>query len=327
MRVRVRNNLHIVLILFFALLSSCAKYPAKPIPQNVLAYTAEEGAGLLSRYAPVFVAEETHREYNRIGTPVATFRQEQENISVDPAKGTIYTDIRSFSTQKGDYLNLYYRIHFAEVPMSLVPFHLGAGENVGLLAVVTLNQQKEPVLYTLVHTCGCYLAFIATSHLPRESWKSGWENGRQRIFGENLPTVLDFTQAGPQKVAVNLRSGTHRVKNVWLMTGEELSRFELTPLKLMPFEALEQLALPDGNTTSFYEITGARRGYVKGSYKTWERLLISWWAFDSRVGQDKKLGENSEDGIVFYTSLKPWAREESDMRDFSGFLHYWGWRL
>lgn len=29
----------------------------------------------------------------------------------------------------------------------------------------------------------------------------------------------------------------------------------------------------------------------------------------------------------FYTSLKPWARTASDMRDFPGFLAYYGWKL
>ena len=29
----------------------------------------------------------------------------------------------------------------------------------------------------------------------------------------------------------------------------------------------------------------------------------------------------------FYTSLKPWNREASDMWDFATFLKFWGWRL
>jgi hypothetical protein len=97
--------------------------------------------------------------------------------------------------------------------------------------------------------------------------------------------------------------------------------------ELLPLEALEQLDLGNGATTSFYETAGDRRGYVKESYKPRERLFMSWWALDWRVGEDKKLGRDKDDGIEFYTSLKPWARSASDMRDFAAFLKYWGWRL
>lgn len=54
---------------------------------------------------------------------------------------------------------------------------------------------------------------------------------------------------------------------------------------------------------------------------------MSWWALDWRVGEDKKFGRHTSDGPVFYTSLRPWDRKRSDMRDFAGFLAYWGWRL
>ena len=54
---------------------------------------------------------------------------------------------------------------------------------------------------------------------------------------------------------------------------------------------------------------------------------MSWWVFDWRVGEDKKFGKDKNDGILFYTSLKPWDREKSDMRDFVTFLKYWKWNL
>ncbi len=95
---------------------------------------------------------------------------------------------------------------------------------------------------------------------------------------------------------------------------------------LAPIAALD--ALPaDGQTTSFFETSGARKGYVKGSSKPLERLLISWWALDWRVGQDKRYGPAEEMNTTFYTSLKPWRREQSDMWPFAEFLRYWGWRL
>ena len=54
---------------------------------------------------------------------------------------------------------------------------------------------------------------------------------------------------------------------------------------------------------------------------------MSWWTFDWRVGEDKKLGKNKNDSILFYTSLAPWYKDSSDMRDFNTFLKVWGWDL
>ncbi|MCL7489588.1 MAG: hypothetical protein M8357_15585 [Desulfobulbaceae bacterium] len=40
-----------------------------------------------------------------------------------------------------------------------------------------------------------------------------------------------------------------------------------------------------------------------------ERLLISWWAFDWNIGEGKKLSADKKEPPVFFTSLKPWARQ------------------
>lgn len=133
--------------------------------------------------------------------------------------------------------------------------------------------------------------------------------------------------SGNERLLLHLRHGTHRVKDGWLVSDTGLVGVPAAKVQLLPLESLERLVLPDGTVTSYYETEGERRGYVKNSQKIWERLLISWWALDYRVGEDKKLGMDTSDGEIFYTSLKPWAREASDMRDFRRFLRYWGWNL
>ncbi len=309
-----------------AIVSSCARYPEKPLWDQSLVYNPEDRTDLIYRYAPVFVIEEADKEYNKIGTVTASNDGKTERISIDPQTGTYYTAQRNFTTSRATYTNLYYRIHFSEVPSGLIPFYLGAGKNVGLFVVATLDSSSRPLLYTIVHTCGCYLAFIPTSYLAEELRRTAWQRQRQIIYGENLPAFLDFANNN-QQLVLQVRHGSHRIKNVWLASPEELADYPSSVPQFKPLKSLEQLALPDGRTTSFFEASGPRTGYVRGSHKVWERLLISWWAFDWRVGEDKKLGEDLNDSIVFYTSLKPWAREESDMRDFAGFLRYWGWEL
>lgn len=324
----LRNVTNIFIVVFLLSLCSCASVSQRPIQESSIAYSLYDETQLQNRFAPVFIVENGNRDYNRIGSPVAIIEEGKENVVIDPDVATYYLSTRSFTTEKGRYTNLIYRIHFKKIPFSIIPFHLGYGGNVGLLLVVTLNSRNEVVLYSLLHTCGCYLAFIPTSNLPGAYLPIGWKKGRQNVFSENLPSYLTFSQNGEDELLfVQMGEEQHRVKNVWLAGLDELKGFKLIKPDLQPFSSLENLVSVTGEHTSFYETTGPRKGYVKGSQKIWERLFISWWAFDWRVGEDKKLGRDTSEGNVFYTSIKPWAREESDLRDFPRFLKYWGWRL
>jgi len=306
-------------------LSSCASPPSGDLREHGLVYSIYDNDERILKFAPVFIVEEAHKDFNLIGTAEASKASSGEKVYINPRKSTIYTSIQKFSTEKANYTNLFYRVHFSEIP-SGAPFYLGAGKNVGLIVVVTLDEADERVLYTMVHSCGCYLAFIPTNKLDAESLKKNWDTAEQNVYGERLPGILNLSQGSENLLVVQLRTATHRIKNVWFSTLNELQGYTIIKPEVRGFEFLEYLPLP-GGSASFYEEEGSREGYVKGSHKIWERLFISWWALDWRVGEDKKLGRNMNDGPVFYTSLKPWARQQSDMRDFAGFLRYWGWQL
>ncbi len=313
------------------LICSCAPIPATAPEDSALsAYAVEDKGTLLTRYAPGFVIENDQQLYNRIGTPVAQIDADgEEIISVSPEKATVYTQMDSFTTDKGSFTNLLYRIHFEEIPGGLTPFYLGQGRNIGLLVIVTLDSRNRPILYTSLHTCGCYLAFVPTTYMPEDFFPATWDRGRQSIYGEDLPGLLDYSLSPPgtAKTLILLRDATHRVKDIWLSSPVSLNGYQLIPIEMQPFAALEQLPLNGQETTSFYETSGPRTGYVKGSHKIMERLLMSWWALDWRIGEDKKLGKDNNDGILFYTSLKPWNRQNSDLRDFARFLKFWGWNF
>lgn len=326
MRVVKNNRMHVVFVIMVVLLNACATAPQSPPVEKPVAYVVQDTTTIQGRHAPIFLIENNDVAYNRIGTPQASVADDgKETIRVDPGQATFYVRQQAFTTPGGTYTNLIYRVHFAEVPGGWAPFHLTAGKNVGLLVVITLNPRHEPLLITTVHTCGCYLAFVPTSFLSADTWPQGWNKGRQEVYGENLPGFLDAAggPSGGVRPFIVLRDGTHRVKDIrWSEVG---AIAPVVQTGFQPLEALEMLELGNGTTTSFYETFGNRRGYVKQSYKRRERLLMSWWALDWRVGEDKKLGLDKTDGIEFYTSLKPWARSASDMRDFAAFLKYWGW--
>ncbi len=316
--------------LFLLCICSCSVIPGPASDSRLSAYRVADDATLLARYAPVFVIENEQSKYNRIGTPYAEISASgEETIAVSPERATLYTRMDTFAGERGQYTNLLYRIHFEQIPGGFFPFYLGKGRNIGLLVIVTLDSENRPLLYTSVHTCGCYLAFVPTSYMPADVYPAAWKKERQMVYAENLPGLLAYAGASPDRehVVILLRDATHRVGDMWLADSSALGAYTSTRMEMQPFSALERLPLPHHATTSFYETSGPRKDYVKGSHKIWERLFMSWWAFDWRIGEDKKLGKDKNDGRLFYTSLKPWSREASDLRNFINFSKYWGWKL
>ena len=315
-----------ILLGMLMVLTACLGAP-KPPPMEAAArhYIPDPEEGLLSRYAPAFWVEKAEIDYNR---PGAVRASSPEEIFIDPDTPALYAEQRQFSTSKGEYTNLIYRVHFKEIPGGFSPYYLGAGKNVGLLIIVTLDTENRPRLLTTLHTCGCYLAFIPATNLPPEARPSGWPVDRQIVYGENLPAELDFgnTPLTQVRMQIRIRPDTHRVMDVWLASTDNSSQSSARTA-LQPLEDLKHLPLGNGQTTSFYESSGSRTGHVKGSFKPRERFFMSWWTLAWDIGQDKYLGENPDDGPVFFTSLQPWAREASDLRDFPKFLRFWGWDL
>lgn len=319
----------VVLMIFLA--PGCAEFQKLPTEERRTIYVAQGFEGtVVERHAPLFIAYGYGEPYNRIGKPTAILDDERrEVISVDPTRPLIYYLVRTFATEKSTYTNLIYRVHFPQVPLSLVPFHLTAGRNVGLLVVVTLDAQDRPVLITTVHTCGCYVAVIPTTFLSRETLPPGWREEPVEVYGERLPWLLDFNGKEDPRLLVHVRPAVHRVANLEIVDKRDLKPSPaltvVNPL-LMPMGELDRLPV-DGRNTSFFYQEGLRQGHVKGSIKPWESLLLSLLSLDPFVGSDKAYGDRRETGNPFYTSLKPWNRKASDMWDFPGFLTFWGWRF
>ncbi|MBI5897482.1 MAG: hypothetical protein HZB24_16225, partial [Desulfobacterales bacterium] len=116
----------------------CAQFRTLPEEGQYAVYGVGPGSDpLVARWAPAFLTYGYSDAYNRIGRPTAAAEGNSQKVWVDPAQPTIYIMKRSFTTPKAAYTNLIYRVHFPEVPFSLVPFNLTAGENVGLMVVVT----------------------------------------------------------------------------------------------------------------------------------------------------------------------------------------------
>lgn len=91
-------------------------------------------------------------------------------------------------------------------------------------------------------------------------------------------------------------------------------------------DALKKIKI-NGKVTSFYYEDGPYKGYVKEAFKAWETIFMGLISLDPLVGTDKAYEDSQVTGNRFYTSLKPWNRDDSDMWHFQRFLEFWGWRL
>jgi hypothetical protein len=285
---------------------------------------------LLSSHAPAFLSYDYRSSYNRIGRPAARLDDKgRQYIYVDTERPAIYFAERQFSAERGTYTNLIYRVHFPKVPFSLVPFYITSGRNVGVMVIITLDSEQRPVLVSTVGTCGCYLTIVPTTYLSRDAWPENMEEKPLEKYGEVLPPVLDYSKKDHPRLLVHLRPGVHRVMDLEIIDGQELldsKGFRMIQAHFLPVSDLERISL-NGDTTSFYYQDGRQKGHVRGSVKLWETLLMSLISMDFYVGTDKVYEDDGEYGNPFYTSLKPWNRGASDMRDFPRFLEFWGWGL
>ena len=300
--------------------------------QSTVYQPSDQKESALARLAPLFIVEDSSQEFNKIGSPVAITQElGPTSIAIDSDLPALYGEEQTFTTAKGTYINLIYRVHFSGVPFSLFPFNVTAGRGAGLLVILTLNSTGEPLLISLVHTCGCFLAFIPTSHLDPGAFPPGWSTTGQTVYGFSFPGLIDYSVGSiPEKnrLALFIRSSTHRITDIRLANevDDALSYGKIVKLPLQPMSELEHLKY-SGGELSFFETQWPRKGYVRNSLKPLEALLMGWWTLDPYIGQDKALGPREKTGVTFYTSLKLWDREKSNLGDFASCLHYWGWGL
>lgn len=317
----------------FALVAAFAMALGAPAEEEstgtTSAYVLEGGAGLVQRFAPIFVVEHDEERFNKIGTASARVNERgKTEVYVDASHPTIYTEVETFETERERYTNLIYRIHFERNPFTLVPLNVGAGKNVGAIAVVTLNSREEPVWLTTVQSCGCYHAIVPTDYLPEESYPEQWNKDGNTVYGEALPGLLALKDApADARVAIAIRSGSHRCMGIDVDSESALrTRLAVVPASSSDVTALKALPLPDGASTSFYHTEGHRKGLVKGAYKPMETALFGLWAWDHNVGQDREYGPKEEAGRRFYTTLFFKHKKDSDMWHFARYLEHNGWK-
>ncbi len=319
---------HLFILLFVALLlPGCAgrSIPVAQEDQLVVAPTVSASPVLVAR-APSFLLQGIQVPHNRIGRVEASRGKGQEVVGINADIPVIYAGSQLFSTDKGTYTNLVYRVHFSATPFSLIPFYLGAGRNVGLLVVLTLDTQSRPLLVTTVNTCGCYAVSIPTELLPSSFYPDHWPPAQISVYGESLPAQIKSVQAN-ETIQVKVRSDVHRVMDIQVVPRDSVHSTPVRQAEVDGLETLKKLPVDDGTVTSLYYEHWPLAGHVKGALKPWESLSLSLVSLDFFVGMDKDFGDTRAGDSRFYTSLKPWNRSASDMNDFAAYLRFNGWKL
>jgi len=312
------------LLLFFVLSGCCSNVGG---PHQQISYvSATNNIELQDLHPPQFYVQSGEYSYNAIGTPEVVEKKGKPEVRVNHTAATLYFEENHFSTEKSKYTNHIYRLHFSKVPFDICNLNITAGNNPGLLIIYTIDSQGRTVLITTVHTCGCYLAFFPTTDLAKEAFPDDWPGSIQSVYGYKLPSIVASETLVKTPYIFSLASGTHRINEVSTTPSQQQGLAAINDMTIQPLSALYQLPYQNG-VESFFETEGTRSGYVRNNSKPLERLLISWWAFDWHVGEDKAYGKRDYSAPPFYTSLKFWQRENSDMNDFPRFLSYWGWKL
>jgi len=293
-------------------------------------FVVTEGDELFARFAPVVLVENYEASYNRIGTPSARLADDgSEDVHVDPSTPTYYVQKLAWKTDAHEYTNLVYRVHFALSKSNDNSRDGGNGENVGLLVVVTVDENGKPCWVNTVGTCGCFHAVLPTTFTPDQFYPEHWDKEDLRVYGEKLPGMLAYPEEFDETVrpVVYLRDGSHRVADLAVASIASIEeKYPLIHAKVAPMEQLKHLPLGDGETSFYYE-EGSKKGLVKGAYKRREALLLGALVGDGRVGQDRIYASEDEVPRGFYTTINPLDKSNSDMWDYKAFLKQDGWKL
>ncbi len=285
-------------------------------------------ASWLACRAPRVRVLEAERSYNRIGTPrlrrgwlmgLAAY--------VDPSLPTMYAERRQDHIADRTVVQLVYRLQFQKIPLDFSSHWLEAHGNVGLIAMLTLDDVTGKILFvTSVHAAGCHLEVIPTDAVP-DAWLA--DGTRVQVEGA-MPKRVERVSAEAVGAGweITLAGGSHRV--ISLVAGEPLSAGSAVPLPLVPMSQLESLPVEDspGKIGSFFYHAGPLRGHVRGAWNPLSGLTpFALLALDPMFGMDKRFGVAEETGTSFYTMWPFWQQHRSRLDRMDSLLRALGYSL
>ncbi|MGH8595308.1 MAG: hypothetical protein ACREXT_01470, partial [Gammaproteobacteria bacterium] len=201
-----------------------AKFDFQRVPRDPLGrhrLSEPQLARLFALHAPVWTVV-TVSDNDRIGRA----KWENGRVVIDPAAPAMY-QYSSFTRFAGAVLlQLNYVVWFPARPIH-GNFDLLAGHIDGLTWRVTLDQDGTPLLYDVMHNCGCYHQFYPTARVV------------QHQSGDTMdePLWVPLTLA-PDPLAITLAAGTHYVTAITPATepGITLTVVDYNSLRSLPYD-------------------------------------------------------------------------------------------
>lgn len=176
--------------------------PTKRDALGIPVYSAADRQALFRLYAPVWEIQH-HGDFDRIGTPIWTGKGA---LDVNTDRSLTYTLLSFTRFGKEILTQLNYIIWFPSRPKEGT-LDIYGGLLDGLIYRVTLDDNKEPLLYETVHNCGCYYKAYPTSRLQI----------REKIDYAEPPLILKAPEVNPSKdlMTVSMESRTHYVQHLY----------------------------------------------------------------------------------------------------------------
>lgn len=157
---------------------------------------------LLQRFAPVWLID-TVDNNDRFGPP---YWDERDRIAIDTGRPFVYRYLSHARFHDAVLLQLNYIIWFPARPAS-GPFDILSGHLDGLTWRVTLDQEGKPLLYDVMHNCGCYHMFFPAGQLQPRQPEGQLEEpllvpARAPVTGNN------------ERIVIRVAPATHYIENV-----------------------------------------------------------------------------------------------------------------
>ncbi|MBT8363126.1 MAG: hypothetical protein KJP23_00375 [Deltaproteobacteria bacterium] len=181
--------------------------PTKRDALGIPMHSPADRKALFQRYAPVWEIQ-LQGDYDRIGTPIWTGKGV---LDVNTDQPLTYTLLSFTRFGKEILTQLNYIIWFPSRPKE-GNLDIYGGLLDGLNYRVTLDTNKEPLIYETIHNCGCYYKTYPTNRIQV----------REKIDYAEPPLILKAPDVNPSRdlMTVSMQSRTHYVQHLYPSSRE-----------------------------------------------------------------------------------------------------------
>jgi len=157
---------------------------------------------LLQQFAPVWEVDIGDKN-DRFGLP---YWDGKKQVAIDTGRPVVYRYLSHARFHEAVLLQMNYTVWFPARPAA-GPLDILSGHLDGLTWRVTLDENGQPLLYDVMHNCGCYHMFF-----PAGKLQSRQPEGQ---FEEPLLVPARAPAAGAdERIVIRIASATHYVENL-----------------------------------------------------------------------------------------------------------------